>query len=347
MKLGLQAGYSPATMQLPIDKVLEAERLGFNSAWTAEAWGSDAVTPAAWMLALTSTLKVGTAIMQMPARTPACTAMTAMTLDQLSGGRFLLGIGPSGPQVVEGWHGVPFGKPMTRYREYVAIVRQILERKAPLEHQGFHYQIPYRGEDATGLGKPLKSILHGNPEMPIYMASITPAGLRCAGEVGDGIFPLWMNPERFDVYEPYLQAGFDKAGNGKGLADFEIAPFVDVVIGDDLDACRLPIKEGLALYIGGMGARDKNFYNDLAKRIGYEAAAVEIQDHFLAGRRAEAAAAVPDSLVDEVALVGPKGRIRERLGAWKEAAQKGHVTEMLIKGSASIEALQLLAEELL
>ncbi len=347
MKLGLQAGYSPATMQLPIDKVLEAERLGFNSAWTAEAWGSDAVTPAAWMLALTSTLKVGTAIMQMPARTPACTAMTAMTLDQLSGGRFLLGIGPSGPQVVEGWHGVPFGKPMTRYREYVAIVRQILKRKAPLEHQGFHYQIPYRGEDATGLGKPLKSILHGNPEMPIYMASITPAGLRCAGEVGDGIFPLWMNPERFDVYEPYLQAGFDKAGNGKGLADFEIAPFVDVVIGDDLDACRLPIKEGLALYIGGMGARDKNFYNDLAKRIGYEAAAVEIQDHFLAGRRAEAAAAVPDSLVDEVALVGPKGLIRERFGAWKEAAQKGHVTEMLIKGSASIEALQLLAEELL
>jgi len=273
--------------------------------------------------------------------------MTAMTLDQLSGGRFLLGIGPSGPQVVEGWHGVPFGKPMTRYREYVAIVRQILERKAPLEHDGFHYQIPYRGEDATGLGKPLKSILHGNPDMPIYMASITPAGLRCAGEVGDGIFPLWMNPERFDVYEPYLQAGFDKAGNGKCLADFEIAPFVDVVIGDDLDACRLPIKEGLALYIGGMGARDKNFYNDLAKRIGYEAAAVEIQDHFLAGRRAEAAAAVPDSLVDEVALVGPKGRIRERLGAWKEAAQKGHVTEMLIKGSASIEALQLMAEELL
>ena len=347
MKLGLQAGYSPATMQLPIDKVLEAERLGFNSAWTAEAWGSDAVTPAAWMLALTSTLKVGTAIMQMPARTPACTAMTAMTLDQLSGGRFLLGIGPSGPQVVEGWHGVPFGKPMTRYREYVAVIRQILERKAPLEHEGFHYQIPYRGEDATGLGKPLKSILHGNPDMPIYMASITPAGLRCAGEVGDGIFPLWMNPERFDVYQPYLQAGFDKAGNGKSLADFEIAPFVDVVIGDDLDACRLPIKEGLALYIGGMGARDKNFYNDLAKRIGYEAAAVEIQDHFLSGRRAEAAAAVPDSLVDEVALVGPKGRIRERLGAWKEAGQKGHVTEMLIKGSASIEALQLMAEELL
>jgi F420-dependent oxidoreductase-like protein len=347
VKLGLVAGYSPATMQLPMDTILEAERLGYNSAWTAEAYGSDAVSPAAWILAKTTTLKVGTAIMQMPARTPACAAMTAMTLDQLSGGRFLLGVGPSGPQVVEGWHGVPFGRPMTRYKEYISIIRAILAREGPLEHDGFHYQIPYRGEGATGLGKPLKSILHGNPQMPIYVASITPAGLRCAGEVADGVFPLWIDPEQFNLYATHLNEGFAAAGNGKGLHNFEVAPFVDVVMGDDIDACRAPVKQGLALYIGGMGARGKNFYNDLAKRMGYEAAAVEIQDHFLSGRRAEAAAAVPDALVDAVALVGPAGRIRERLSVWREAGQRGEVTEMLIKASASVEALRLLAEEML
>jgi F420-dependent oxidoreductase-like protein len=347
MKLAIQAGYSPATMQLPMDKILEAERLGFNSAWTAEAYGSDAVTPAAWILARTTTIKVGTAIMQMPARTPACAAMTAMTLDQLSGGRFIVGVGPSGPQVIEGWHGVPFGRPMTRYREYIKIIRDILRREGPLEFDGYHYQIPYRGEGATGLGKPLKSILHGNPNIPIYTASITPAGLRCAGEVADGVFPLWINPERFDLYEEHLQAGFDIAGGGKGLDTFEVAPFVDVNMGDDLDACRLPVKQQLALYIGGMGARDKNFYNDLAKRMGYEEAAVKIQDLFLDGKKAEAAAAVPDQLVDEIALVGSADRIRDRLVVWKEAGAKRHVGEMVIKATTSVEAMRLLAEELL
>ena len=347
MKLGIMAGYSPSHMQLPMDAILEAENLGFDSVWTAEAWGSDAVTPAAWILARTSRIKVGTAIMQMPARTPACAAMTAMTLDRMSDGRFILGIGPSGPQVIEGWHGVPFGKPITRTKEYISIVRKILSREERLTHEGFHYQIPYTGEGSTGLGKPLKSILHGDPNLKIYTASITPAGLRTAGEVADGVFPLWMNPERFDIYEKSLEEGFAKAGNGKSLADFAVAPFVFVAMGDDLEKCRIPIKNNLALYIGGMGARDKNFYNDLAKRMGYEAEAVKIQDLFLSGKKDLAAAAVPDKLVDEVALVGPADRIRDRLGAWREAGAKHHVDSMLLNGPPSSECMRLLAEELL
>ena len=347
MKLGIMAGYSPSHMELPLDGILEAEKLGYDSVWTAEAWGSDAVTPAAWILARTSTMKVGTAIMQMPARTPACAAMTAMTLDRMSGGRFILGIGPSGPQVIEGWHGVPYGKPITRTKEYISIVRKILSREDKLTHDGVHYQIPYTGEGSTGLGKPLKSILHGDPNLQIYTASITPAGLRAAGEVADGVFPLWMNPERFDIYEQSLEEGFAKAGNGKSLKDFAVAPFVHVVMGDDLEKCRIPVKNNLALYIGGMGARDKNFYNDLAKRMGYEEAAVKIQDLFLSGKKDMAAAAVPDKLVDEVALVGPADRIRDRLGAWREAGKKRHVDSMLLNGPPPTEALRLLAEEML
>jgi F420-dependent oxidoreductase-like protein len=347
MKLGIMAGYSPSHIQVPMDSVLEAERLGYDSVWTAEAWGSDAVTPATWILAQTTKIKVGTAIMQMPARTPACTAMTAMTLDRMSGGRFMLGLGPSGPQVIEGWHGVPFGSPVGRTKEYISIIRKILKREAPLTHEGKHYQIPYTGAGSTGLGKPLRSILHGDPNLKIYTAAITPAGLRCAGEVADGVFPLWMNPERFDIYEESLNEGFKRAGGGKSLANFAVAPFVYVVLGDDLEKCRIPVKNNLALYIGGMGARDKNFYNDLAKRMGYEAEAVKIQDLFLSGKKAEAAMAVPDKLVDEVALVGSADRIRDRLGAWKEAGAKGHVDSMLLSGPPEDAALQLLAEELL
>ncbi len=303
MKLGIIAGYSPATMSIPMDLIHEAERLGFSSVWTAEAWGSDAVSPAAWILAQTEKINVGTAIMQMPGRSPAMTAMTAMTLYSLSGGRFILGLGPSGPQVVEGWHGVAYGRPLTRTKEYISIIRTILERKEKLEHEGFHYQIPYRGEGSSGLGKPLKSILHGDPALQIYTASISPNGMECAGEVADGVFPVWMNPERYDVFEESLERGFSKAGGDKSLDNFEIAPFCTVVMGDDIDACRSPVKNMMALYIGGMGARDKNFYNDYAKRLGYEEAAVTIQDLFLSGKKADAAAAVPDALVDEVALV--------------------------------------------
>ena len=346
MKLGILAGYSPAKMNVPIDFIKEAESLGYDSVWTAEAWGSDAVSPVAWILAQTTKIKAGTAIMQMPGRSPAMTAMTAMTLYALSQGRFILGLGPSGPQVVEGWHGVAYGRPLTRTKEYISIIRKILAREERLTHEGFHYQIPFRGEGASGLGKPLKSILHGDPALQIYTASISTAGMECAGEVADGVFPVWMNPERFDVFEESLQKGFAKAGGGKSLDDFDVCPLVTVIMGDDVEKCRMPIKMNLALYIGGMGARDKNFYNDYAKRLGFEEAAVKIQDLFLDGKKAEAAAAVPDELVDACHLVGPKERIIDRLQAWKQAGSKRHVSSMLI-GAGSPEVLRTLAEEVL
>jgi F420-dependent oxidoreductase-like protein len=340
-------GYSGARLQLPLETIKEAERLGFDSVWVAEAYGSDAVTTASWILANTSTIKVGTAIMQLGARTPACTAMTAMSLDHLSGGRFILGLGPSGPQVVEGWHGVPYGKPITRLKEYVEIVRKILARDAPLTYEGEHYQIPYHGLDGTGLGKPLKSILHGNPGLKIYTAGITPNGVRAAAEIADGFFPVWMEPERFDLFAEPLAQGFAAAGKARGLAEFDVAPFVRVVLGDDLDACRRPIKEHLALYIGGMGARSRNFYNDYTRRLGYAEAAARIQELYLAGRKEEAIAAVPDALVDACSLVGPRARIHEGLARWKAAAARGEVGTLVVAGGASVEALRLLAAELL
>ena len=343
MKLGIALGYSGAHFSIDMDLIHEAESLGYDSIWTAEAYGSDAVTPAAWILGQTSTVTVGTAIMQMATRTPTMAAMTAMTLQELSGGRFVLGLGPSGPQVIEGWHGVPYGKPLTRLREYVAIVRQILAREGPLEHSGEHYQIPNTGPGTTGLGKPLKSILHGDPTTKIFSGTFTPAGVRTAAEVCDGMFPVLMNPERFDLFETSLNEGFAKAGGGKSLESFAISPFVHVHMGDDLDACRLPIKQHLALYVGGMGARDKNFYNDYARNLGYEAEAIEIQDLFLDGKHKEAVAAVPDALVDDLSLVGPKERIAERLEVWKEASNKGHV-DTLLASNASREAIQALAE---
>ena len=346
MKLGTLAAAFGKQLRIDIAGVQQAESLGYDSAWTAEAYGNDAVSAATWILAQTTRIKVGTAIMQMPGRSPAMTAMTAMSLDHLSGGRFILGIGASGPQVAEGWHGVPYGRPITRTKEYIEIVRKILAREAPLEHHGFHYDIPATGEGSTGLGKPLKSILHGNPGLPIYVASISPAGLRNAAEVADGVFPLWMNPERYDLFEPHLKEGFARAGGGKGLDDFAICPTVTVTIGDDLEKCRMPAKMNLALYIGGMGARDKNFYNDYAKRMGYEEAAGKIQDAFLSGDRPTAVQSVPDALVDDLFLVGPVERIIERLGAWKDAARNGHVHSMLI-GTNQPEARQLLAEQLL
>ena len=347
MKLGIGAVAFGPTVSINLDLIRRAEELGFDSAWTAEAYGNDVVSTATWVLAKTSRIKVGTAIMQMPARTPAMAAMTAMTLDHLSGGRFILGLGPSGPQVVEGWHGVPYGKPLTRTREYIQIIRQILAREKPLEFHGSEYQIPATGAGTTGLGKPLKSILHGNPTIPIYTASISPAGLRCAAEVADGVFPMMVDPENFDVaYLPYLEAGFAAAGNGKSLANFAVVPSVSVIVADEPEKARMAVKSGMALYIGGMGARGKNFYNDLAKRLGYEAAAVRIQDLFLAGNKLEAAAAVPDELIDAVHLVGSADHIRHRLAAWKEAGRKGWIHTMQIETSQTA-ALELLAEELL
>ncbi|MGH7967058.1 MAG: LLM class F420-dependent oxidoreductase [Candidatus Binatia bacterium] len=342
MKLGLLCGAFGPQVRLNMNFILEAEKLGFDSVWTGEAWGADAVTQLAWIGARTSTIKLGASILQMPARTPAMTAMTAMTLDALSGGRFLLGVGPSGPQVAEGWHGVAYGKPLQRTREYISIIRKILAREAPLQHQGEYYQIPYTGPGATGLGKPLKSILYGRADLKIYTASMGPNGIACAAEVADGLLPIWMNPEKTQLFLSDLERGFAKAGGSKSLKDFDLAPFVTCILGTDIEKCRLPVKENMALYIGGMGARGKNFYNDYAKRMGYEETAVQIQDLYLGGHKAEAVAAIPDSLVDEVALVGPRERIVERLQAWKASP----VSTMLIS-TTQPEALRVLAESCL
>jgi F420-dependent oxidoreductase-like protein len=346
MKLGFLLGYSGKQVHIPIDLIKQAESMGFDSVWTAEAYGNDAVTAASWILAQTDKIKVGTAIMQMPARTPAMTAMTAMSLDQLSGGRFIVGLGASGPQVVEGWHGVPYGKPVTRTKEYIQIMRKIMSREGPVEFDGDVYQMPNKGEGTTGLGKALKSILAACPDIPIYTASITPAGLRCAGEVADGVFPVWMNPDRYDVLGDHIQEGFDRDGNGKSLKDFDIAPFVTVAANDDLDAAFDSLRPWLALYIGGMGAKGKNFYHDYASRLGYGDVATDIQNLYLAGKKDEATAMVPNQLLDEVSLIGPHDRIRERLQAWKDAGKRGEVGSMLL-GAADPAVMELFAKELL
>ena len=339
MRFGLSIGYAGSQLRLPLDLIQEADRLGFHAVWSAEAYGSDAATPLAYLAARTERIGLATGIMQMPARTPAMAAMTATTLDQLSGGRFILGIGASGPQVVEGWHGVPYGKPLVRTREYIEILRRIWAREAPLEHQGPHYQIPYRGPGASGLGKPLKSILHGR-QIPIYVAAIGPKSVEQCAEIADGWLPIFWSPERAPaVYRPALEAGFARAGGGKSLETFDIAVGVTVILTDDVQRGLDAIKPGLALYIGGMGARGKNFYNDLACRYGFEAEARKIQDLYLAGHKGEAAAAVPDRLCDEVALVGPRERIRDRLAAWRE----GPVRTLNVT-TTQIEALRLLAE---
>jgi F420-dependent oxidoreductase-like protein len=337
MRLGLMVGYSGAQLHIDMDLVKEAERLGFHSVWSAEAWGSDAATPLAWVAAQTTKIKLGTGIMQLPGRSPANTAMTAMTLDALSNGRFILGLGTSGPQVVEGWHGVPFDKPLTWMREYITIVRAIFAREKPLTFEGQRYQIPYRGPGATGLGKPLKSILHGRKDIPIYTGSMAPKGQELAGELADGCLLTCMVPERFDVIEKNLVVGFAKSG--KTFDTFDVAPTVACIVGDDLDACRAPLKASIALYVGGMGAKDKNFYGEYIRRAGYEAEAVKIQELFLAGKKNEAIAAVPDALVDAMHLVGPADRIRDRFAAWK-ASKVG----TLIIGAMQPEALRLMAE---
>ena len=348
MKLGVNFGYQDwgSNLEGALALARESDRLGYSSGWTAEAYGTDAVTPLTWMLAHTENMSFAPAIMQMPARTPAMTAMTAATLDLMSGGRFMLGLGASGPQVAEGWHGEAYGKPLGRTREYVEIVRTILRREAPLEHHGVHYDIPYTGADATGLGKPLKIIVHPRrSDIPIYLAAIGPKNVELAAEIADGWLPIFFSPERYaDTFGASVEAGFakagrDKTGGDKSLANFDIAPTVTVILGDDLEMLRNFAKPMIALYVGGMGARGKNFYNDLACRYGFEAEAKEIQDLYLDGKKREAAGAVPDSLVDEIALIGPKERIADRLDAWRESG-----VGTLIVGSGQIEAIRLMAE---
>ncbi len=339
MKLALNLGYWDARAQLDMDLVLEAERLGYSSVWAAEAWGSDAVTVLSWIAARTERIAVGSAILQMPARTPAMTAMTAVTLNELSGGRFKLGLGLSGPQVVEGWHGRPYGKPLERTREYVSIVRRAVAREEPLEHHGTHYDIPYSGEGATGLGKPLKLITHPSHPLPVYLAAIGPRNVALTAEIADGWLPIFFSPQRAaEAFAPSLEEGFAASGDPSKRERFDIAPSLTVAVGEDVDAARRRIKPMLALYIGGMGARGGNFYNDLACRYGYEESAARIQDLYLAGDRMAAVAAVPDSLVDELNLLGSRQQVADRLDAWRAAG----VTTMVVSGD--VASLRTLAE---
>jgi F420-dependent oxidoreductase-like protein len=333
MKLGLSLGYAPPGTN-PADLfplVQEAERLGFDSVWVAEAWGTDAVSLLGWLAAQTERIKLGSAIMQIPGRTPANTAMTAATLDLLSGGRFLLGLGTSGPQVVEGWHGQPWGKPLGKTREYVEIVRAALRRDV-VAHEGEHYRIPWDGQGATGLGKPLKLMLRPlRAEIPIYLAALGPKNVALAAEIADGWLPIFLAPERFDdAFGPSLAAA---------PPDFEIAATASVFVGEDVAALRDALRPHVALYVGGMGAKGRNFYNSLVRRYGWEEEAERIQELYLSGKQREAIAAVPNELVDAVSLIGPKDRIAERLEAWRETP-----VTTLVLGTTQPEALQTLAE---
>jgi F420-dependent oxidoreductase-like protein len=337
VRLGLQLGYDDPVLWTALAE--EAERCGFHSVWTSEAYGSDAISPLAWIGSRTTSVRLGTAIAQMPARSPATTAATVATLDLLSGGRVLLGLGTSGPQVAEGWHGQAWGKPLTRTREYVEIVRAILRRDAPLEHHGEHYDIPYTGPGATGLGKPLRIIVHPpRPDVPIYLAAIGPKNVALAAEIADGWLPIFFSPERFaETHLPMLEEGFARRdGRPEG---WDLAAHVPVVVTDDVAAGRDFLKPLLALYVGGMGAKGQNFYTRLAQRYGYADAAAEIQDLYLAGKKNEAIAAVPDGLVDEVALVGDRARIGDRLAAFRDCG-----VGTLILQARQPEALRLLAE---
>lgn len=320
MKLAINLGYWAGGTGTDLGLVQEAERLGYDSVWVAEAWGSDAVTVLSWIAARTTKLKVGSAILQIPARTPAMTAMTAVTLSELSGGRFLLGLGVSGPQVVEGWHGVPYGKPLGRTREYVDIVRRAIARDEKLTFSGTYYQIPYRGPGATGLGKPLRLMTHPSHPVPIYLAAIGPKNVTLTAEIADGWLPIFYSPNQSAAfYGPLLDDGFATSGQPNKAARFDTVATVQAIATDDVAAARNRIKPMLALYVGGMGAKGRNFYNDLACRYGYEEAATKIQDLYLAGKKMEAVALVPDDLVDELSLIGTKEMIRDRLEAWRES----------------------------
>ncbi len=340
MKLGLQVGYSGADIADNVAAAKLADELGFHSIWTAEAYGSDAVSPLVWMGAHTKKVQLATGIMQMPARTPAATAMTAATIDALTGGRFICGLGLSGPQVVEGWHGQPYGKPLVKTREYVQILRAIWAREKPLEFTGEHYQIPFTGPNATGLGKPLKSILHPRPDIPIIIAAIGPKNIALSGEIADGFIPAFFNPYKSKVFTEPLKEGFARRSTDlRPSPEFDVIAGCAVIVTDDVPGALGFVKPGLALYIGGMGARGRNFYNDLACRYGYEAAAKEIQDLYLDGKRKEAVAAVPDELADAVSLVGSPDRIRDRYAAWKESP----CTVMLL-GGGNRETFELMAD---
>ena len=330
IKLGYNTGYwSAGPPAGAAEAIAEAERLGFNSIWTAEAYGSDALTPLAWWGARTSTLKLGTAIMQMSARTPATTAMAAITLDHLSDGRFILGLGASGPQVVEGWYGEPYPRPLARTREYIDIVRKIIARDEPVEYHGEFYDMPLQG--GAGLGKPLKSTVHPlRDEIPIYLAAEGPKNVALAGEICDGWLPLFFSPKEDGFYRDCLRQGFEASGD-PGKADrFEVTATVTVIPGDDVERCADMVRPFLALYAGGMGAKGANFHYEVFARMGYGDVADTVQELYLQGKKAEAAAAIPLAMVEDVALVGPPDKIRHELDRWRETC----ITEFLVSGPA-------------
>jgi F420-dependent oxidoreductase-like protein len=336
VKLGLMWGYwgaAPPPDIVPITQ--EAERLGFDSVWTAEAWGSDALTPLGWLAGQTTRIGLGTAVVQLAARTPTATAMAAITLDHLSQGRFRLGLGVSGPQVVEGWYGRPSSMPLARTREYVEVIRRVLRREEPLDFDGRFYQHPYRGEGAVGLGKPLRAITHPlRADIPIYLGAEGPKNVAMAAEIADGWLPLYYSPYHQDVYAESL------AGSGP---DFDIVAGLQVNIDEDLERALAPVKAMLGFYIGGMGAKGTNYHTNLMSRFGYEAEAAKIQELFFEGRRDEAVAAVPDEFADAISLCGPPERIRERVAAWEDSP----VSTLLVYSPGSIEALSTFADLLM
>jgi len=339
MKLGLDIGYSGAAMALPMDKILKAEELGFDSIWTAESYGSDAFTPLAFIAARTQRIRLATGIAQLAARTPANCAMMAQTLDALAGrGRMIVGLGVSGPQIVEGWYGQPWGKPAARIRDYVAIMRKIWRREGPVSHAGTEISLPYHGEGSTGLGKPLKSILHGNPDIPVMLGTSTPGNIRLTGEIADGWLSMHVTPDTLAAHLRHLEEGIARRSDGKRLQDLEISGNVQIALTDDVKAAIAAKKPQTALYVGGMGAQDKNFHKDAMVARGYADAAERIQELFLAGHKAEAAAAVPDEYLDDGALIGSAERIAQRFVHWRDA---GFTLLRLI--NAEIPAMEAIA----
>ncbi len=338
MKIGLQLGYwgagpPPGAVEL----VEEAERLGYDSVWTAESYGSDALTPLAWWGSRTSRVRLGTSLCQLSARTPTAMGMAALTMDHLSQGRFVLGLGVSGPQVVEGWYGQPFPKPLARTREYVGIVRQVLARRAPVVNDGPHYPLPYPG--GTGLGKALKPIVHPlREDVPIILGAEGPKNIALAAEIADGWFPIFFSPRAMKSFEASLAEGFARPGARHTAQDFEVLAFAPTVVADDVEQAADGFRPYLALYIGGMGARDMNFHFDVFARMGYEGAARQIQDLYLDGKKDEAAAAVPTAMVEDIALVGPREKIRDDLEAWRESI----ATTLLVSGD--VATLRTMAE---
>ena len=328
LKLGLNTGYwAGGPPPGAAESLLEAERLGFDSVWTAEAYGSDALMPLAWWGAATEKLKLGTAIVQISARTPAATAMAAMTLDHLSGGRVILGLGVSGPQVVEGWYGQSFAKPLARMREYIGILRDIWARGGPVTSDGPHYPLPL--PNGTGLGKPLKSSIHPlRSEIPIYLAAEGPKNIAMAGELCEGWLALFYSPYHDDFYRDALEEGWGRPGARRTRDEFEVAATVPLIITDDIEAAADAVRPMYALYFGGMGAKAVNFHANVAIRMGYEAEVAKIQELYLSGKKQEAAAAVPTKLVEQLTLIGPADKIRHDLEAWRESI----VTTLLVGG---------------